>query len=88
MTRKRKLRKKAKKNCKGKDYIIIMTDHAIKKGHTPEQTEIFFEKYDLEEIWESARIEPDKAEVEKVQFIGLAHALRRLTDRIPLYMYK
>ena len=32
-----------------------MSDHAVNKGPNPEQKEILFRKYDLEEIWESAR---------------------------------
>ena len=42
MTQEKKLRNKARKNCKGKDYIIFMSDHAVKKGPNPEQTEILF----------------------------------------------
>ena len=61
MMRERKLRKNAGRIARER------TISSSNKGPNPEQTEILFGKYDLEEIWESARPEPTEAEVEKLQ---------------------
>ena len=58
------IRKKVKKNCQGKDFVIFMEDHAVRKGADQEKTEVWFWIYN----WESTQPELTEKEKEKIQF--------------------